>query len=315
MDIFRDYFTREQLLLSLSKVPFIPGRLSEYFDTIGLSGTLFSIESRPENAPSIIAATPRGTPSKVETLEKRSVYTFETTHRRFDGSVFADEVLNMRGSGANMAAEVIIQRRDSLITRLRNDIDLTLESIRVACLNTPSNAFGAMPASAQIALNTDATKTRAEIFNKIIMPIRTALGGIPFSGVKALCSSTFWAKFIENAAVKATLLNYSMAQSLRNDPREMVSFGGVNWEFYDGTGSVTIPAGEARLFPTGVPQMWIQAFAPADTLDTVGANALGVPYYMQAIQSRDNRSWYIEVQTNPVAVCTRPTAVLPITTD
>lgn len=315
MDIFRDYFTREQLLLSLAKVPFIPGRLSEYFDTIGLSGTTFSIESRPENAPSIMASTPRGTPAKVETLEKRNVYTFDTVHKRYDGSVYADEVLNMRGMGVNMASEVIQQRRDTLIARMRNDVDLTLESLRVACLTTPNNAFGNMPASAQIALNTDATKTRAEIFNKIRQPIRTALGGIPFSGIKALCSATYWAKFIENAAVKATLLNYSMAQSLRNDPTEIVSFGGVSWEFYDGTGTVIIPSGEARVFPVGVPQMWQQAFAPADTLDTVGVGALGVPYYMQSRASLDNRSYYIEMQTNPVMVCTRPTAVLQITTD
>ncbi len=315
MDIFRDYFTREQLLLSLAKVPFIPGRLSEYFDTRGLTGTTFSIEQRPENAPQIMASTPRGTPSKVETLEKRNVYSFDTVHKRYDGSVYADEVLNMRGMGVNVASEVIIQRRDDLIMRLRNDVDLTLESLRVACLATPSNAFGNMPASAQIALNTDATKTRAEIFTKIRQPIRTALGGIPFTGIKALCSATFWAKLIENAAIKATLLNYSMAQSLRGETTEMVNFGGVSWEFYDGTGTVVIPTGEARVFPIGIPQMWQQAFAPADTLDTVGAGALGVPYYMQAIPSRDNRSWYIEMQTNPVMVCTRPTAVLQITTD
>jgi hypothetical protein len=141
------------------------------------------------------------------------------------------------------------------------------------------------------------------------------LAGIPYTGIKALCSATFWAKLIENAAIKATLLNYSMAQSLRNDPREMVSFGGVNWEFYDGTGTVVIPDGEARVFPTGVPEMFIQAFAPADTLDTVGAGVLGTPYYMQAIPSTDNRRWYMEIQTNPVMVCTRPTAVLPITTN
>jgi hypothetical protein len=61
--------------------------------------------------------------------------------------------------------------------------------------------------------------------------------------------------------------------------------------------------------------MWIQAFAPADTLDTVGAGQMGTPYYPQAIASADNRRWYMEIQTNCVMVCTRPSAVLIISTD
>jgi hypothetical protein len=243
------------------------------------------------------------------------VHTFTTTHYRADGNVYADEVLNARASGATGAAEVINQRRDMLMARMRRDIDLTHESLRLTQVLTSTNAFGTMPASQQIALNTDGTKTRKEILEKIIIPIETALDGIPFTGIQALCGDAFWAKLIENTAVKATLLNYSMAQSLRNDPREAVFFGGVMWERYRGTGTVIVTTGEARVFPVGVPQMWIQAFAPADTLDQVGVGALGSPYWPQAIPSADNRRWYLEIQTNCVMVCTRPTAVLPITTD
>lgn len=315
MDIFRDYFTRENLLASIAKAPYIPGRLASVFESRALTSTVLALEEQPTNGATILSGVPRGTPSRIETLERRNVHTFTTTHYRADGSVYADEVLNARAVGANAAVEVIQMRRDELMMRLRRDIDLTHESLRVACLVTPTNAFGNVTASQQIALNTDATKTRKEIFEKITVPMETALDGIPFSGLHAYCSDTFWSKLIENAAVKATLLNYAMAQDLRNDPREMVSFGGVTWERYRGTGTVVIPTGTARIVPEGVPNMWIQAFAPADTLDTVGAGQMGTPYYPQAIASADNRRWYMEIQTNCVMVCTRPSAVLIISTD
>lgn len=315
MDIFRDYFTREELLASIVKSPYIPGRLASIFETRGLTSTTMALEDVPKNGATILTSVPRGTPSRIETLEKRKVYTFVTGHHRADGAVYADEVLNLRGVGVQGAAEVIVQRRDELMARLRRDIDLTLESLRMAQVNTTTNAFGSMPSGQQIALATDATKTRAEIFTKITVPIETALDGIPYSGILALCDDAFWAKLIENAAIKATWLNYQQAMNLRNDPRETVFFGGVQWERYRGTGTVVIPSGEARVFPVNVPQMWIQGFAPADTLDTVGVGSMGTPYHPQAIPSKDNRSWYLEIQTNPAMVCTRPTAVLPITTN
>jgi hypothetical protein len=314
-DAYRDYFTREQLMAAIAKAPYIPGRLAEYFESIPLTSTVLALEDQPTNGASILAGVPRGTPSKIETLEKRNVHTFVTNHYRADGKVYADEVLNARAYGATAAAEIITQRRDMLMARMRRDIDLTHESLRMAQMVTPTNAFGTMPGAQQVDLNTDGTKTRAEIFTKIIKPIESALDGIPYSGIYALCEDAIWAKLIENTAIKATWLNYQNANNLRNDPRELVFFGGVTFERYRGTGTVNLTSGHMRAFPVGVPQMWLQAFAPADVLTEVGAGAMGTPYYPQAIPSADNRSWYLEIQTNCVMVCTRPTAVISITSN
>jgi hypothetical protein len=218
----------------------------------------------------------------------------------------------MRGAGVNNAVEIVTQRRDALLARMRRDIDILHESLRMATLVTPTNAFGTIPATQAIAFQTDATKTRAEIFNKIIVPLENALQGLPFTGIHAFCSDSIWDDVIENAAIKATYDGWSMAQSLRNDPREMVNFGGVTFERYRGTGSVVIPAGEMRVIPMGVPGMFVQAFAPADTLDTVGAGQMGTPYHPQSITRPDNRGWYFELQTNCTMICTRPTCVLAI---
>jgi hypothetical protein len=313
MDIFRDYFTREQLLQSIAKAQYVPGRLAEFFTTRALNSTTLALEDMPKNGPTLVTKTARGAPSRVASLEKAAVHTFETSHYRVDGSVYADEVLNMRASGNAMAAvEIIQQRRDALIARMRSDIDMTHESLRMACLSTPTNAFGTVDTEQTINFNTDETKVRQEIFTKIIKRMESALDGIPFSGIHALCEDTLWAKIIEHPAITKTWLNWNAAQGLRADPREMVNFGGVTWERVRGITNVTIPSGKARIIPLGVADLFVQAFAPADTLDTVGAGALGTPYYPQALPSADNRRWYLEIQTNPVMVCTRPYAVLQL---
>jgi len=313
MDIFRDYFTREQLLQSIAKAQFVPGRLSGLFSTRALSSTTLALEDMPKNGAALITETARGAPSRISSLEKAKVHTFETKHFRVDGSVYADEVLNMRAAGnASAAVEIIQQRRDAMIARMRSDIDMQHEKMRMDVLNTPTNAFGNVVGEQTIAFVAAETKVRAEIFTKIIKPMEEAMDGIPFTGIHAFCEDTLWAKIIENPAINKTWLNWNAAQGLRADPREMVNFGGVTWERLRGITGVTLTSAKARIIPLGVADMFLQAFAPADTLDTVGAGALGTPYYPQAIPSADNRRWYLEIQTNPVMLCTRPYAVLQL---
>lgn len=313
MDIFRDYFTREALLASIAKVKYVPGKFAPWFESRSLNGTIFALEDVPIQGYNILSESPRGTPSKVETLARRAVHTFNTKHYRADGAVYADEVLNMRGLGITNAVDVIQQRRDEVMAKLRRDIDMTHELLRLTTIITPNNAFGSKPGTQTIAFGTDATKTRAEILSKVIKPMEQALDGIPFSGLHAYVEDTGWAKIIDNAEIKKTYDGWSMAASLRGDPRETVDYGGVIWERYRGYGSIAIPTSTAIVLPVGVPQMFLQAFAPADTLDTVGTGSMGTPYFPQAIPSADNRRWYMEIQTNCAMVCTRPTAVITLT--
>jgi hypothetical protein len=312
MDIFRDYFTREALLASIAKVQYVPGKFAPWFESRSLNTTTFALEDVPIEGYNLLTETPRGTPGKVETLTRRQVHTFQTKHYRVDGSVYADEVLNMRGTGVNNAVDIIQRRRDETMAKLRRDIDMTHESLRLNCILSPDNAFGPKPADVTVALTVDATKTRDEIFTKIIKPMESALDGIPFTGLYAFCDDTFWGRLIENKAIKDTLIYHSMAMSLRNDPRETVMFGGVTWERYRGYNTIAMPTGKAIVLPQGVSEMFLQAFAPADTLDTVGTGSMGTPYFPQAIPSVDNRRWYMEIQTNCVMVCTRPYAVLTV---
>jgi hypothetical protein len=309
---YADFFTGTQLLQAIAKQPYIPSQLSGLFDTRGLPGTKLALEDVPAQGGAIIAASARGTPSKAATMARRAVHTFDTAHYRHDAAVYADEVLNARATGS-MVGELIAARRNETLALLRRNVDATLESLRMAALITPTNAFGSKPADKTIAFQTDATKTRAAIFTQIVKPIEDALGGVPFTGIDVWCSDGIWDDVIENKAIKDTYMYSQQAQALRGDTRDEVTWGGVTFKRYRPAGNIAITADKAIAVPTGVPGMFIQAFAPADTLDSVGAGQLGQPYYAQAYAiDGGNRGWHLEMQTNPVMVCTRPTAVITL---
>jgi hypothetical protein len=315
MDFFTDFFNANELIASVAKAPYIPGRLADQaiFSTRQLGTTKLSLEEQALNDAELLTSTPRGTPSKAQVLERRKVHTFETAHYRKDGSVYADEVLGLRAVGVSGARESIIARRDEVIAKLRRDMDLTHEALRVTTLNSPSNAFGNAPASAAVAFGASDSAIRSAIFTNIIKPIESALKGIPYSGLLALCDDTFWAGLIESKTIKETYLNQVQASALRGSTTEQVIFGGVTFERYRGVGSTVIASGKAKVIPVGVPELFIQAFAPADTLDQVGAGAVGQPYYTNAYPiDEGNRGIYIEMQTNVAMVCTRPDAVLTL---
>lgn len=312
MDFYRDYFTAESLTDSLVNAAYIPGQTAPLFETRGLGSTTLAVEALADSGPATLSAIPRGAPLPAMTLDKRTVVTFALQTYGTQGAVYADEVLNTRSIGTSGAGQIIASRRDETVAKLRRNIDNLHESLRMTTLLSPTNAFGTKPADVSVAFNTDATKTRAEFFTKIITPMESALGGVNFSGITVLCSDGYWAALIENKAIRDTYLNTVAASDLRKDPRETVFFGGVQFERYRGTASITITTNKAIAVPTGVQGLFLQAFGPDDTIDSVGAGAMGAPYYLRAFDLDDAKGWRIRAQTHAVMVCTRPTAVLTL---
>lgn len=316
VDFYSDYFTAEALTDAILEQQYVPGRLGELgiFENRPLAGTRIAIEEQPSNDASLITSTPRGTPSKAATLVRKKVHTFQTSHYREDSAVYADEVLDIRGSGVTLARDIITTRRDEVLALLRRKIDYTLEDLRLQCVNSPDNAFGSAPAAAVVAFGASDTAIRSAIFTNITKPMESALGGTPYTGLLALCDDTYWTALIESKTVRESYLNQQAANELRSQgPTDSFSYAGIRWERYRGAGTTVVTSGQAKIIPLGVPGLFIQGFAPADTLDSIGSGALGTPYYVQSYAiDGGNRGWHIEAQTNPVTVCTRPSAILSI---
>jgi hypothetical protein len=256
---------------------------------------------------------PRGAPPKPLQLEKRSVETFDvTTGYPMTGAVLADEVLNVRSTGTMGAAEVIQQRINELLTKLRAGMEWQHEYLRIACLNSPTNALGTAPAPAVVAFGSNDSALRTAIHNNVTLPMEAALGGIPYSGLDGWCSNDYWVAFIESKTVKETYLNHQAAAELRGSPADVFDYGGITWRRVRAGGNIAITSGQAKITPRGVPNLFLQAFAPNDTLDSVGAGALGQPYYVNSKLIDGNKGYQIVLDSYPLMVCTRPTCVLTV---
>lgn len=313
MDLFTDLFTPTELLGALRRQQYIPSQLAQLFgEPRGLYGTTFAWDEDKHEAVDVLTETPRGTPSGVNTLVKDKTHTFVTKHFRRDASVFADEVLGSRAIGS-VNRQLIQERRDRQLAKLRQQLDITLESLRVTCLNTPTNTLGSAPSSVAVAFGASDSSIRSSIHNNIIKVMESALDGTGYTGIVAYCQDTFWQGLIESKTVKETYLNWQAAAELRGSTLDQFAFGGVTWVRYRGTSSVDITSGKAKVVPVGVPDLFVQAYAPADTMDQIGSGVRGGPYYVKGYPiDQGDRGWYMEAQTNPVMVCTRPEAVLTI---
>lgn len=313
MDFYRDYFTREQLLASVAAAQFVPGILGQagLFQTLGLTSTTLSIEALPDDNVAESAAIPRGGPPNPLLLEKRAVHTFSTSTYAYQGTVLADEVLNVRS--ASGAAEVLATRRDALTAKLRRQADWQMEYLRVACLNSATNAFGTAPAAEVVAFGaSDTVAVNAAIHTKIVLALEAALGGIPYTGLDAWCSDTYWQALIQSKTMSATYLNTAAASQLRGLPLDSIDYGSVTWHRYRAGGNIKITDGQAKIVPRGVPGLFIQAFAPNDTLSSVGAGAAGQPYYLDSYPLPDDKGFRLTLQMHPVTVCTRPAAIITV---
>lgn len=327
MDIYRDYFNREELVRTLAQAPFTPGLLGQLgiFDSVPLTSTTLSIEVEKKNAGRVLTAKPRGAPRQRQTTDTRVVHTFTVTDQYGDeDSVMADEVLNAR-SGIQGAKEVIEMRRAEKMAKLRRTVDRTHEVLRMTRLLSPaSSEFGSAASGAVVAVQTDATKTRKEIFDKIIVPIEAALDGLSYTSILVLCSDGYWSDLMDNKQVRETYVNWEAAQGLRGGMQGAngqvaapFPWGDVVWQRYRGTSDCKIPDNEARALPMGVADglAW-QAFAPNNTIESVGSGAMGQPYYVGAKPLTDSQGtigWEMSIQSHCRMVWGRPGAVIPIT--
>lgn len=309
MDFYRDFFTREQLLVSLEQAQFIPGQLASQFETLpGITSTNVDIEILGKDAATLGTPIPRGAPARQVQLDKDGVEVFRAATYADEIPILADSVLNARARGS-LSPKLLMARRDRAVAKLRRWADLQHESLRIAVVNTPTNVFGSAPADATIGFGASDSGIRAAIHTGIVQPIEAALDGLSYTGIDAYCSDGYWLGLIESKTVRETYLNWSAAAELRGQSAEMFVYGGITWHRYRPQGAVKIADNKAKVIPRGVQGLLVQAFAPDDTIDSVGMGEPGQPYYLRAYDIPDDKGWRLKMQTHPLMVCTRPACI------
>jgi hypothetical protein len=327
LDIFNnDAFSLQSMTLAITSAPHKPGRLGELglFDEEGINTTFVSVEKEGESLV-LVPAGVRGSVARPVAKTKRQMVNFAAIHLPQTGGLNADEIQNVRAFGSETEMQSVQTLVNKDLAKQRMNIDVTLEYQRlgalrgqvldadgVTVLNDLYTAFGVTQQVQGMALATAATKVRTKIV-AAKRKMDAALGNLPYSAVRGLCSASFFDAFVDHADVNAAFDRYNQGEFKREDLRQGFMFGGVYWEEYRGAvnGTDFIAAGEAYMYPEGVPNLFKMYFAPADYMETVNTN--GLPYYAKQEPRKMGKGVDTESQSNPLTLCTRPAVIVKLT--
>jgi len=333
IDIFNnDAFSEVSMTNAVEKSDYLPQRLGQMgiFMPVPIRTEKVSIEERSGSL-SVIQTSERGAPLEQRQTEKRKIRDFRTVRIAKGDTVMASEIQNIRAFGSEselMQVMAEINRRISGPSGLLNDVELTLENMRLGAIQGKVlDADGSIiydwfsefdiTQATEIDFDLDnATPVSGSIrklCNKVIRQMKKASKGAwnPAIRVMALCGDNFWDDLTTHKEVRETYLNTQQASDLRNDlgmPFESFRYGGIQFENYQGTDdgtTVGIGTDKVKFFPSNAPGVFEVAQSPGESFEFV--NTPGKSLYSMMVRDNDRNHWVKpEVYTYPLHVCKRP---------
>jgi hypothetical protein len=327
LDIFNDdAFTLSSLTKAISDAPYQPGRIGQLglFSEEGINTTSLMIEKQGTTL-NLVAAGQRGAPATPVQGDKRQMLSIMPVHLPQRATINADEVQNVRAFGAETEVETVQNIVNKRLAKLRRNLDATIEYQRMGAIKGQVldadgstvlldlfSTFGVSQQTKSLVLGTTTTKVRTKVVEAKRM-MEVELGNLMYSDIRVLCSAAFFDALIEHTSVVAAYDRYQNGEFFRNDQRGGFYFAGVFWEEYRGkVGAIDFIAdGDAYMVPSGVSDLFVTNYAPADYMETVNTN--GLPYYAKQEVMRMDKGVEIESQSNPISICTRPRSIIKLT--
>lgn len=326
LDIFNDdAFSLASLTARVNtEIGYVPGQIgaSGLFEEDGVTTLSIMVESKNGNL-HLVEPTPRGGPGENVAKGRRTLRSFVVPHYERNDAVMADEVHGVRAFGTETEVETVLGVVDGKMARHTRDLDMTLEFSRVGCVkgnvvtrdgNVLANLYTEFDISAPVdysfALSVDTTIVRKKA-ETLRYQIEDELDA-PYSSMHAWCGDDFWQALIDHKSVREAYLAAAKLNETLGKSTDRIDLGGIMFERYR-TGkkakaangdALFIAAGEARVVPMGVPELFITRFAPADYMETV--NTKGLPRYSKQFAMKNGKGVELEVQSNHISLCTRP---------
>lgn len=320
LDIFKkDAFSTLSLTTAINKLPYTPTRIGDLglFQKKGITTTQVAIEEQ-QGKLSLIMSAARGTIPTVLSRPARNIRSFAVPHLPVADEVRADEVQGVRAFGSEDQLETVAGIVNEKLAAMKANIDLTLEWHRVGALrgtildgdgsSTIYNLFtefGISQTSVDFNFTAGAQSMKTKAM-EVIRAIEDALGAQTYQHIHAFCSNQFFDAFIAHAEVTKSYEQFQTNAFSREQQRQAFTWGDITWENYRGKiGSTSfIPDNEAVFFPVGVPNLFIEHYAPAPFIETV--NTVGKPYYAKQEPTKFDMGVDLLGQSNPLVMCTRP---------
>ena len=326
-----------ELTLALNRVPYVPqliGRLG-LFREERLSTTSTMVEVRGERL-ALVPELPRGAPPTPNVVDRAIATSIAIPHFPIRDTLIADAVQNVRAFGTDSTLEgvqtVVNQRMASMSLKL----DVTLEYVRLGAVrgkvvtavdritgaplierdlfrmfNFEPNPvlewpiIGACEGGEQAVWCGQLTA----LINQLGRAMSNQLPGGMFARIHCICGYEFFDAFMQHPELRAAFIAIDSAPFTRPQLGTSYTFRDLTIEEYRGRiGGVDFVAPDtAYFFPEGVPDLFIEAYAPADYMETV--NTVALPRYARSEMMDFNKGIMLEAQMNVMPFCSLPSCL------
>lgn len=323
-NIFSEAFGDAAELTNLiNKSKFNPGTIARLglFTESGISSTVATIDVEDE-ALTLLPTALRGGLASVHRDRDTGGITVSAFHIPTRASVFADSVQNKRELGG-VGLDSPEQVRTRILAGMRKNVELTIEQHRFGAIRGLINdtdgsvlmdTYAAFAIS-QVVVNLDLASTTKLLLNEVIAAEREserALGGDTPTGFIGLASPDFMDALRANISYD-NALKYAAPSDLLQDYRKGIQVGDtffIECRAIPGL-PARIPVGTAYLVPQGIANLLITKYAPGDYISTV--NQPGLPLYVMSQEMPMGKGFFLEAQSNPINLCTRPASIIKLT--
>jgi hypothetical protein len=330
-------FSITSLTMALNRFPFQPGRIGELalYNERRLS-TISTVIEIMNNRLALIPSVPRGSPPTANVEDRRQLVPFLVPHFPLRDTIMADSLQGVRAFGTEDQLTPVMQKVDERLASMGRRHDVTLEWLRLGGVKglivtrvdpvtgAPLTsidlfaAFGLVPPPVlawpiRIPPGTPALDNIAyagpltQLIQDLTRMIANELGAGGFSHIHGLAGSEFMDCFTKHPEIRQSYINTPQASGLR-DPTWMrvVAHRELIIEEYRGqVGNVPfVLPNQCHFFPVGVPDLFIEAYAPADYVETV--NTVALPRYAKQRILDYDKGVELETQQNVLPICTIP---------
>jgi hypothetical protein len=335
-DIFnQDAFRVTSMATAMKEIKYVPSYISSLgiFREQTVNTTDVVIEKDADQQIFVVGSSPRGGVGQTFGKNRRQMRKLSVPHYQVDDAIYADEVQQVRAFSDPVATEMLQSRIARRAGEVSQSFALTEEKQKLAVV-TQGKVFDAdgtliydfyaefgEAAPVEIAFDLDNASPARGALRKlcasVVRAMGTTLDGIPFSGILAICSDTFYDALTTHNEVEKTFVNWSEAVNLR---APIVGTGqnggiwaefkifGITWVNYRGGQSVGITTDKVYFIPIGTPDLFRSVYAPADYIETV--NTEGQRLYSKVFRMHNDKGMNMEFQSNVLHYCVRPRVIM-----
>lgn len=324
-------FDCTEMTAAVNKLPARPFFFKPLFEVKGVKTTTVSLDIRKGRIV-LIGDSERNTApeSLAGRGAKREWKHLSCAHLAQMDTLAPEDLQDVRAFGSTEPISVAEVYNDKM-QQLKDNMTATMEFHRLGAikgvvldangttvLHDIFNTFGATKKTLDISF----PKTAADDANPILTSIlkakrhvEAAMGGTPFDHIECIIGSDAYDMLTSHKLVREYFERWlSNRENFGNNDYRKRGFpyGGLTFvERSDVVGGQTmVDAKKGHVYPVG-PGIFKQYHAPADWMETV--NTMGLEYYARMDLKEKGRGIDIEVQSNPLTLCTFPEALVELT--